>query len=256
MADFKSSINSVDRALALIEVLFQNSSEMGISEIAKAMGEYKSTIHRTLITLLKHGFVVQNPENDKYGLGPKLYAIGMAANGRFMLRETVRPFADQLHNEFSETVNVAIPDIYDTKNFSFLVIYRAESLDRVLRLNSLARSNMESHCSSLGKVLLAYNDDCEHYVEKMNLSAHTVNTITDKKFFLQHLNEVKKNGYAFDAEELEIGLTCIGMPVLNKQGKAVLAISVSGPTSRMNEKIDMIIQSLKNASLQISELLN
>ncbi len=254
MAGKATTINSVDRALHLIELLFRNSCEMGISEIAKEMKEYKSTIHRTLATLETHGFVVQNPESEKYGLGSKLYAIGVAADVRFIMRETVRPFAECLREEFQETVNVAAVDSYSDK-FCFLTIYRAEGKNQILRMNTLASSNSEPHCSSLGKALLAFTPNFEHIAREMSLRYHTPNTFTDLSAFIKNLKSVQENGYAMDDEELEMGLTCIGVPVFDEAGRVILAISISGPTSRIHNQVDDIIAKLKRAALQISDKL-
>ncbi len=249
------TINAVDRALKLIDVLFNNMEEMGISEIAKEMQEHKSTIHRTLTTLSQHGYVLQNPETEKYALGHKLYAIGVAADSKFILRETARPFADALEKKFGEAVNVAIVDPSSSDIFRFLIIYRNEGKSRVLRMNSLANSNSECHCSSLGKSLLAFTPNAEEHIKNITLNHYTENTITNKNKFIEHINLVKESKYATDAEELEIGLTCIGVPILNKKNEAILAISISGLTSRIKEQEKEIIESLQDVARQISEKL-
>lgn len=249
-----STINAVDRALKLVDVLFYNGKEMGISEIAKEMNEYKSTIHRTLTTLAQHGYVVQNVENEKYGLGYKLYAIGAAVDNKFALREAVKPFADELLEEFGEAVNVAIVDS-SSDIFRFLVIYRNEGKSRVLRMNSLASSNCECHCSSLGKSLLAFTPNFPSYIQDSPLASFTRNTITNKNDFINHLNLVKQNGYAMDSEELEIGLTCIGVPVLNKNKETLLAISISGLTSRIARQEQEVVQKLKDVAFRIASKL-
>lgn len=250
------TINSVDRTLNLIELLFRHSEEMGITEIANAMNEYKSTIHRTLGTLGKHGYVIQNPVSGKYGLGPKLYVIGLAADNQFMLRETVRPFADSLLEEFQETVNVAMPDRYSDDKYRFLVVYRAEGKGRILRLNSLASSNGDCHCSSLGKSLLAYTPNFENIVKNMTLYKHNVNTIVYVDDLIQHLHVVRENGFALDAEELEMGLTCVGVPILNHKREAILAISISGTTSRVLGQLDTMVTRLKEVANQIANKLH
>lgn len=255
MTNKGNTINAVERALKLVDVLFRNGKEMGISEIAREMNEYKSTIHRTLVTLAKHGYIIQNLDNEKYGLGYKLYAIGEAVDNQFVLRETVKPFADQLLEEFSEAVNVAIIDPSSIDSFRFLVIYRSEGKSRVLRMNSLATSNCECHCSSLGKSLLAFTPSFQNHIQDSPLTRYTKNTITNRNDFISHLRLVKENGYATDAEELEIGLTCIGVPVLNKNKEAILAISISGLTSRIAKQELEIIQKLKEIASQIAEKL-
>ena len=204
--------------------------------------------------MAQHGYVVQNAENEKYGLGYKLYAIGAAVDNKFALREIVKPFADELLEYFGEAVNVAIVDS-SSDIFRFLVIYRSEGRSRVLRMNSLASSNCECHCSSLGKSLLAFTPNFSKYIQNSPLTSFTRNTITNKNDFINHLNLVKQNGYATDAEELEIGLTCIGVPVLGKNKEVLLAISISGLTSRIAKQEEEIVQKLKEISSKITKKL-
>ncbi len=248
--DNENTINSVARALETIELLYKSSKELGVSEISKEMNIYKSTVFRTLATLEQYGFVIQNPENNKYGLGAKLYAIATAADTKFILRETVRPFADGVMEKFQETVNVASIDKY-SDNFSFMTIYRSEGKDKIIRMN-VAMSNSECHCSSLGKSLLAFTTDYEKIAKTINYTYHTKNTITNPKDFIEHLGMVQTKGYAFDNEELEVGLTCVGVPIFNVNNEIILAISISGPTSRMVNKIDEIVAELKKVSKQIT----
>ncbi len=251
MSDNTNIIRSLDRALQLIDLLFNSNNLLGISEIAKSMGEYKSTIHRTLTTLEERGFVLQDSESQKYGLGPKLYAIGISADTHFVMRETIRPFADKLAAEFQETVNVAIADSSYGK-FSFLSIYQSEGKDKFLRLHTSAHANSACHCSSLGKSLLAFTPDFESLVNEMSLDFHTEKTITNSKDLIKNLQQVKKDGYALDDEELEIGLTCVGVPIFNSTNMPVVAMSISGPTSRMQGQMKEMIQRLKETSAQIS----
>lgn len=250
-----TTINSVDRTLLLIDLLYKNGEEMGVSEIAKEMNQYKSTIHRTLTTLETHGFVVQNHKTQKYSLGPKLFAIAVAADKQFILRETVQPFAQALLNTFQESVNVAIVDT-SSKEFSFFIIHHVEGHDKILRFNQVAQTNRKCHCSSLGKTLLAFTPNYAEYLNALELSYHTQNTITDKNAFQKHLEKVKELGYALDDEELEIGLTCVGVPVLDRSGKVILAISISGPTSRVKHNIETIVHELKKTAKELTQKLS
>lgn len=250
------SINAIDRALELIDVLFRQGRDMGISELSRELNVYKSTVHRTLVTLERHGYVVQSPETNRYGLGPKLYAIGMAAEGTFMLRETVRPFVAALFAEFRETVNVCVPDVRSKDYFRFLIIHREEDTEKYIRVGSLASSNSECHCSSIGKSLLAFWPGYEGIVKNLPLRQHTSNTLASPEALLKNLRQVRECGYAVDAEELEIGLMCIGVPVLDKRNIPVMAMSISGPTTRIRENFDAILARLQQAAKQIAQRLS
>jgi DNA-binding IclR family transcriptional regulator len=227
-------INSVDRALDIIIYLYHEGKEKGISDIARDLGIYKSTVHRTLVTLEQKGFIYQNTDSGKYWLGVKIYAIGMAIGEKISLVEIIKPFTKQLFEEFKEVVNVSVLEVNSMDSPRSIVIHKEEDNRQLITVNPPIGSSSECHCSAVGKCLLAYGKDIpyERYI-KRPLTKFTDNTIVDWDDFFNNLNKIKAQGYALDQEELEIGLTCIGAPVLDKKGIAIAAISLSGPTSRM-----------------------
>ena len=250
-------INSVDRALDMIILLYYEQREMGVTEIAKMMNLHKSTVHRTLITLENKGFVSQNLDNGRYFLGMKLYAIGMLVGENMPLKQTIAPYAKELFNKFNEVVNVSILD-KTSKNYPrTILILKEQSNEQILRVNPAVGSSSESHYSGVGKCLLAYSpkEVLEKY--KINeLHRYTKNTIGTWNELLEELEKVRENGYSIDNEELEIGLTCIAAPILNSDNNIVAAISVSGPTARIrSEKFDDIVNEVKKTAWRISDLI-
>ncbi|WP_130863280.1 IclR family transcriptional regulator [Bacilliculturomica massiliensis] len=249
------AIQALDRALDILILLSENNHEMGISEIAREMDIHKSTVHRTLLTLEEKGFVEQNPENEKYWLGLRLYSIGMSFDANLSIKSIIRPFAQELYDEFHEVVNVSTLEHTDPRHPKSVIILKAEDPGQVLRANPPVGSSSECHCSSVGKCLLAFSSsmDFDQY-QQTPLAHHTTNTITHWPAFLDTLEQVRENGYAVDNEELEIGLTCIGAPILNRSGTAIAAISLSGPTQRMRSgDFQYKIQRVKTIAARISE---
>ena len=104
------TILSVDRALDLMILLYNNGRGMGVSEIARDLDLHKSTVHRILATLDNKGFVYKNTDTDKYWLGLKIYAMGLLVGEKLSLTDVIRPFAKELFEEFGEVVNVSILD--------------------------------------------------------------------------------------------------------------------------------------------------
>lgn len=250
-------INSVDRALDILVLLYHEGKEMGISEIAREFNIYKSTVHRTMVTLENKGFIKQNKENGKYWLGMKLYAIGMVVGEKMSLKDIIQPFTKELYDEFKEVINVSILEKNTTDYPRSIIIHKEEDPRQVLTVNPPVGSSSECHCSSVGKCLLAFNNDIpfEKYMERP-LQKYTEKTIDKWLDFMKLLEKVKEQGYAVDDEELEVGLTCIGAPILDRNGVAVAAISLSGPTQRMRSgdfqyKIERIRQIAKEISRQL-----
>lgn len=250
-------INSVDRALDILLCLYNNGQEMGISEIGRELDLYKSTVHRTLITLENKGFIHQNKENGKYWLGIKVYAMGLLVGEKLSLLDVFRPYAKNLHNEFQEVVNVSILDKNSLDGYKSIIILKEVDGNKVLSVNPHIGASTDCHCSSVGKSLLAFSKDIdfEKFAHKP-LKKYTQSTIDNWEDFLLELEKVKKNGFAIDDNEQEVGLTCIGAPIIDKYGDAIAAISMSGPTQRMrNEDFDHKIKRVVETAREISNLL-
>lgn len=248
-----SNIKSVERALEILLYLNRQEEPVGISQIAKDLDIYKSTVFRTLQTLESLHFVEQNKDSGKYGLG--VIYISMAS--KINKYDFYRPFAVELHKEFNESINVSILDRASVDTYKSVIVLKEDSKDNILSVSPKVGSIMDCYCSSVGKCLLAFSPDIsERTLKKYRFVKYTANTISDVPSLLAELGKVREQGYAMDTEEQEVGLTCVGVPVLDRKGAAVAAMSVSGPTQRLqNHDIMLIVQKLKRTSAKISTLL-
>jgi len=248
-----SNIKSVERALEILLYLNRHAEPVGISQISKDLGIYKSTVFRTLQTLESQHFVEQDKSSGKYGLG--VIYISMA--NKINKYEFYRPFAVKLHAEFDEAVNVSILDVSSVDVYSSVIVLKEDSKSNILSVSPKIGSIMDCYCSSVGKCLLAFSPGIsERMLKNYKFIKYTANTISDVPALLAEMKKVREQGYAMDNEEQEIGLTCVGVPILNKKGEAVAAISISGPTQRLrNHDIELIVQQLKQTSADISGLL-
>jgi len=249
------TIGAVDRALDIIIYLYHAGEEKGISEISRDMGMHKSTIHRNLITLENKGFVYQNSITGRYWLGMKLFAIGKSVEDKLSFAQAIKPYTKRLHDEFKEVVNVSILDKDAPDTLHTIIVHKEESDTQVLTVNPKIGSSSDCHCSSVGKCLLAFGKDIPYdkYTDKP-LKKYTENTIDTWDKLFECLDEVRENGYAVDESELEMGLTCIGAPILDKNGVAIAAVSLSGPSNRMHEgDFEYKIRRVKEIAQQISK---
>jgi DNA-binding IclR family transcriptional regulator len=119
---------------------------------------------------------------------------------------------------------------------------KASGLQMVSRLGS----RISLHCSSVGKILLAYmqTTEAEKLISGIGLDKRTSNTITDPKKLMRHLSLIRENGYAIDDEENEEGIRCVAAPIRNGSGRVEAAVSISGPTTRITR--ERIETDLKN----------
>ena len=248
------TIVAVDRALDILLTLYNNGEEMGISEISRELDLHKSSVHRTLVTLENKNFVHQNLNNGKYWLGVKIYTMGLLVGEKISMVDIFKPYSKELFNEFNEVVNISILDKDITNGYKSVIVLKEYDENKVLSVNPDAGSVTDARASSVGKCLLAFSKyiDYNKLLEKP-LEKYTEYTITNHEDLFNELRKIKEEGYAIDNEERELGLTCIGAPILDKNGYAVAAISISGPSARMKiNNFDEKVKKVKDIANKIS----
>lgn len=228
--DNEKIIQSVDRAIKILNC-FENNEELGVTEISKLVGLHKSTTFGLISTLYANGILEKNDNSGKYKLGLKLFRLGTKVNSS--LRHIVVPYLERLVNMYHETANLVI--LHD---LSVIYLEKVES-PLSIAISTLVGGRQPLHCTAVGKAILANlsSEILKDKISRMELTKFTSNTICDKKTLIESLENIKKKGYAEDFEELEIGLHCIAAPILNHNNMPFAAISISGPTSRMNEDL-------------------
>ena len=254
-----SNIAAVERALDVLLILYGEGKEMCVSEIANQLGVYKSTIHRTLVTLQSKHFVQKNEVTDKYWLGASLYAIGMMVANTYSLADIVAPEADVLYMKVKDIVNVSILHVDSLNGYKSVVIYKARGPQPMLSMNPEIGSHMDAYASSVGKCMLAFNEIDWQIIKKTIFHSYTTHTLTSAEELRAELDQVRENGYALDNEEREVGLFCVGAPIFNKDGKAIAAISISGPKARVfddhfKEKVNLLKQCAQRISLLTKDI--
>jgi IclR family KDG regulon transcriptional repressor len=164
------------------------------------------------------------------------------------LKTVAEASMDQLAKETGESVNLGV--LLDE---TALTLFNVDGESSVLVSKLLPVSPL--HCSSMGKILMCSKDEAfiRAYFESKQFQPRTIHTLTTYEAFMAGRDQILKEGIAYDAEEYEYGLTCIAAPVTNCLGEVIAALSVSGPTSRLQYKgMERIIQLLKTAAGEIS----
>ena len=224
------TVQSVARALTLLDALGESRNEVGIAELSKQVGFHVSTAHRLLATLIAQGYARQNPETGRYGLGAKAFHLAESYLGQMDLRRIVRPVLERLSHTTEETANLVILDGREA-----FYLDKVES-PQSLRIFSRIGRRAPLHCTAAGKVLLAGRSSAE--VQRMlgqnALERFTPRTIRSTEVLRREVEAARADGFALDREECEEGATCIAAPVRNARGETVAAMSISGPTLRMH----------------------
>jgi len=221
---------SVRKALSIINLLADHEDFMSLTEISSALGLTMSTTHHIIVSLKLDRFVDQNPETKKYGIGLRLYEIGLSNNYYRKLAETAGPFLEKMSTETGESSNLAV-----LIEGQITYIAQRESY-RMMKTFVRLGSRSPVHCTGVGKVLISQyaRKDIEKIIVKQGLKKYTARTIGTLEELYAELDLVKKQGYAVDQEEREEGVICIAAPVYNSSQKIVASISISGPAGRIN----------------------
>lgn len=257
-SDKKSAnINSIDRALNIMEMLYHENRIMGVNEIAAKLGDHQSTVHRCITTLKNRGYVYQDADSSKYGLDFKLYMLGRSVESNSILIKKSRRFAKELANEFHETVNVAIRDQAYPEDYKAITILQEKGGTRALNVTESYGESYNCIDSAVGKALLAFSKDySEDHMRQLEYSRYTAKTITNAEDFIKEINTIRENRYAVDNEEVAEGLYCIAVPILQKNGEAIMAMSVSGYVGTMSAiGTETIVKRLRDVSNEISKSL-
>lgn len=249
MSEGSAGVQSVDRALTILEVLARV-GEAGVTEIAGELGVHKSTAFRLVTTLEAHRLVEQTTERGRYRLGVGVLRLAGATTARLDLVQEARPVCRQLAVDTGETVNVSV-----------LSESSALYLDQVAGSSALQPHNwvgqhIPLHATSNGKVLLSGLDDDRVSDILGTLSRYTAATITKKARLREELAVVREQGYAVAVDELEEGLSAVAAPIRNAHGDVVASMSVSGPTFRLSEeRVEDVVRLLVEAAAEVSHRL-
>ena len=245
-----AAVQSVDRALMVLEILGKLGTA-GVTEIATELGVHKSTVSRLITVLESRGFVEQLSDRGKYRLGFALVRLAGSTSAQMDLAKQSQVTCDRLAERCGETINVAILD-------GDRIINIVETLGPAeITLRTWIGQNCPAHATSSGKALLsALPTGRVRELLGDTLATFTDNTITDSVALAAELAEVRRRGWASVCEELEIGLNAVGVPLRDSTGKAVAALSVSGPAYRLDpSRFDEVAQMTMAAAEQISRRL-
>ncbi|MCZ2525602.1 IclR family transcriptional regulator [Streptomyces sp. NPDC059506] len=219
-------VQSLERAFDLLERTADAGGEVGLSELAASSGLPLPTIHRLMSTLVDRGYVRRQP-NRRYALGPRLIRLGESASR--LLGAWARPHLAELVEATGETANMAVLDGDEA-------VYVAQVPSRhSMRMFTEVGRRVLPHSTGVGKALLSTvpDEQVRALLARTGMPPATDRTITDPDAFLSELARIRRDGYAVDDNEQEIGVRCLAVTVPG--APAAAAISVSGPAGRVTE---------------------
>lgn len=223
----QATVQSVDKALVIVELLMRSGVSLSAREIALQTGINRTTSHRLINALINRGWIEKDGDSASYRPSLRwLILADLSYQQRNVLGE-LRPNLEQLSRLTREAIHVGVLD-----GFSLVHVDKIDSPERV-GVSSKIGTRAAIHTAALGKALLAVqsDDEIERYIAwatKLN----NVDRLTDTDLLRSDLAETRRAGYAIDDEEDSIGVRCIGAAILAGNGEPVFAISITGPAGR------------------------
>jgi IclR family acetate operon transcriptional repressor len=222
----RSGAQSVDRTLQLLDAIGAADGPCTLSELAAATGLAAPTAHRLIASLVRFGYVRQEPSR-RYTLGPRLVVLGERATR--LLGGWAQPWLTELRDLTGETTNLAMLDGDE-------MVYLTQAAGRhQMRMFTEPGRRVLPHATAVGKALLARLPEASvrALLARTGMPAYTPATLTDPDQLLAQLHLVRRRGYAVDDEEQEAGVRCFAVAL--PTGADRMAISVSGPLGRISD---------------------
>jgi DNA-binding IclR family transcriptional regulator len=242
-------VQVLDRALAILDALALLRESASLAEIAAEVKLHKSSVHRLLMSLVRHRLVDRDSEDGRFSLGVRLFELGTIAIARFNIRDRARPYLERLMYNSHETVHLCVLD-----NGESLYVDKIEP-DRTVRLSSTIGHRNGVHCTAAGKVMLAWlaESEVDAILQQHGMRCCTANTLTTPAELKAELKVIRERGYAIDNEEHEEGVRCVAAAVRDHSERPIAAMSVSAPSFRLPmEKIPAVAALVVETVLALS----
>ena len=239
----RGGVQSIGRAFAILEEVARNRDGIGLADLSKRVGLHNSTTFHLVRTMVSLGYIRQIKDSKRYRIGRPLFALAASSLDEIEMVSLATPVLEDLARETGESSHFA------TRMGDSVVVMARTAGPSAFQLADRVGVVRPAHCTALGKVILAAltPDQLERFLERTELTALTPKSITEREPLRREIEEVRRNGIAFDDGEFDPEVRCVAMPVRDFTGQVVGAIGISGPIWRLS------IQSLQSRSRIVQE---
>ena len=227
----KSSIQVIERMMNLLDTLSRHTAPVNLKQLAIQTKLHPSTAHRILGVMVENR-LVDRIEPGTYRLGIRLLELGSLVKSRISVRQEALPYMQTLHQELGETVNLSV-----RHNDEVVYVERTSAGSSMMRVVQIIGARAPLHITAVGKLFLAAGEPEKalDYIKRTGLPKYTDNTLTDPERLARELDNIRRQGYAYDDEEAEKGVSCIGAGIYNDESRLVAGLSVSAPSDRLDK---------------------
>ena len=227
----ESRIQVIDRAAMLLDAISRYSMPVTLKALSADTNLAPSTAYRILHSLIDNRFVDRDP-TGKYQLSGRLIRLSNHQYTNIDFRKVAKPFMEKLRDKFGETINL-------TAREGDVVIYVEKAIpNRMMHVQQIIGSRAPLHVTGVGKMMLGMEglEGIEGYAKRTNLPGYTRKTFSNLESLIPECMKCVEQGFAYDNEEAEIGVGCLGVLLYDRYGEVVAGLSVSAPIERRKEE--------------------
>jgi len=250
MAATADKANAIEKSLKILMLYYPHNKELTTTEVSKRLDLHKATASRILLTLARNGFLQQDQQRKTFRLGPSVLrlATSIKQSLKSELVQIAKPHLDDLRDLVNETVGLEV-----ISGDLTVLAYLAEG-SRPVRTTTSLGATLPVYSAAGAKAIFAYSPSAHwQSVFDRGVARLTEHTITDPKVYARQLETVRKEGFAVDEEEIDLGVTALGAPVFNHEALPVAGVVIIGPSDRVKaDPESALVSNLKAAAEKIS----
>ncbi len=240
-------MQTIDRTFKLLEYLSQAKNDIGINEISNHLDLPLSTTHRMLTALKDRGYVSQDQDTKRYGLGIEVLTLAVKLLNELDIVRIAKPMLSLLSTKYGQLVYLSV--LKNNKVVCVDMVNNARNMKYFVQIGT----TMPTYCAASAKAIVAYQDleVMDRVLDRESYHKFTKNTLTSKDMVIQELKKVREKGYAFCDEEMEEGVNAIATPIRDRDGNVIASITMM-LMGKYNYDYEQLEYDLKEASLSVS----
>lgn len=248
----EQKLGATARSFAILEHVAGSRAPVDVLDIIGSLKLPKATAYRLVDWFVTQGYLSREPGRRRLIVGPKLANLAFGALSSSMRHDTPHVVLQRLVHTLNETCNIGT-----LLNGEVVYLDRVEAEHWPLRLHYTIGSRVPLHCSAIGKLFLALaaSPRRRRLLQSLDLRRFTDSTITDGTRLDAELRQIRKEQVSFDREEYLVGVVCMAVPVIGKNGEMLAALAIQAPEARMNvQTARKHLPALRNAAVELAEI--
>src|SRR5262245_54779112 len=245
-------LGATARSFAILEHVASSRTPVDVLDIIASVKLPKATAYRLVDWFVTQGYLAREPGRRRLIVGPKLANLAFGALSSSMRHDTPHVVLQRLVHTLNETCNIGT-----LLNGEVVYLDRVEAEHWPLRLHYTSGSRVPLHCSAIGKLFLALaaSPRRKRLLQSLELRRFTDSTITDSARLDAELRQIRKEQVSFDREEYLVGVVCMAVPVISKNGEMLAALAIQAPQARMNvQTARRHLPALRHAATELAEI--